>query len=265
MRWILATLLILWATICSARLPTVNGTNTALHGDNTFATTSGLPLANGTNTFTTVIAFPGGATFTNITTPYLPTPVAFQYDANGNLIFDGARGFGYDDEDRLTTITTTNFWRTQFFYDGLSRKRVLRESAWNSTGWATQSETRYVYDGLLILQERDSNNMPLVTYTRGLDLSGTMQGAGGIGGLLARTDSKGSVFYHSDGNGNVTALVDAQQTLEARYLYDPLATCSANGDRWPKPTITASPAKNGTTPAFTTMAAGFTSRTCNGG
>jgi len=35
------------------------------------------------------------------------------------------------------------------------------------------------------LQERDANNGPLITYTLGLDLSGTMEGAGGIGGLLA--------------------------------------------------------------------------------
>jgi hypothetical protein len=59
------------------------------------------------------------------------------------------------------------------------------------------------------------------TYTRGTDLSGSFQGAGGIGGLLARTDRKGSFFYHSDGGGNVTALVDNQQTLVGRYLYGP--------------------------------------------
>jgi RHS repeat-associated protein len=73
------------------------------------------------------------------------------------------------------------------------------------------------------------NDTPLVTYTRGRDLSGTMQGAGGIGGLLARTDngllaignSGAHAYYHADGNGNVTALVDASQIVVARYLYDP--------------------------------------------
>ena len=47
---------------------------------------------------------------------------------------------------------------------------------------------------------------------RGPDLTGTLQGAGGIGGLLARTDmgqwiagsAFATAFYHSDGNGNVT-------------------------------------------------------------
>ena len=97
---------------------------------------------------------------------------------------------------------------------------------------------RYVYDGNVVIQERDGNNVPLVTYTRGADLSGgfpglragrdagdlggRFQGAGGIGGLLARTDSAGTTaFYHADGNGNVTCLLEGIQTVVAQYLYDP--------------------------------------------
>jgi hypothetical protein len=46
----------------------------------------------------------------------------------------------------------------------------------------------------------------------GKDLSGSLQGAGGIGGLLARTDmnslwtqpANAHAFYHADGNGNIT-------------------------------------------------------------
>jgi RHS repeat-associated protein len=70
--------------------------------------------------------------------------------------------------------------------------------------------------------------LPLVTYTRGRDLSGSLQGAGGIGGLLARTDMAlaiynrpASAYYHADGNGNITALINSQQVLMAKYLYDP--------------------------------------------
>jgi RHS repeat-associated protein len=48
-----------------------------------------------------------------------------------------------------------------------------------------------------------------------------LQGAGGVGGLLARTDIKGTIYYHSDGIGNVTTLFDKYQSLEGRYLYDP--------------------------------------------
>jgi RHS repeat-associated protein len=73
----------------------------------------------------------------------------------------------------------------------------------------------------LILQERDINNRVLVTYTRGRDLSGSIGGAGGIGGLLGRTDANGSAFYHADCLGNVTALINSSNILVGQYLYGP--------------------------------------------
>jgi RHS repeat-associated protein len=36
---------------------------------------------------------------------------------------------------------------------------------------------------------------------------------------LGRTDANGSTYYHADGSGNVTALIDSQQTMAARYMY----------------------------------------------
>jgi RHS repeat-associated protein len=72
-----------------------------------------------------------------------------------------------------------------------------------------------------VLQERDANNLPTVTYTRGIDLAGGLQRAGGIGGLLARTDFQGTVFYHADAGGNITALIDGYQNLVGCYRYDP--------------------------------------------
>jgi len=51
-----------------------------------------------------------------------------------------------------------------------------------------------------------------------------LEGAGGIGGLLARTDhgSGETAYYHADGNGNVTALVnEEEEVIMAGYQYDP--------------------------------------------
>ncbi len=54
-----------------------------------------------------------------------------------------------------------------------------------------------------------------------------MEGAGGIGGLLSRSHgySAGNWsthnYYHADGNGNVTYLVNSSQTRSASYRYDP--------------------------------------------
>jgi RHS repeat-associated protein len=65
-----------------------------------------------------------------------------------------------------------------------------------------------------------------------------LQGAGGIGGLLARSDNTQMIigsptahaFYHADGNGNVTMLINSYQAIVAKYLYDPFGnTLSLSG------------------------------------
>jgi RHS repeat-associated protein len=73
-------------------------------------------------------------------------------------------------------------------------------------------------------------------YVWGLDLSGSMQGAGGIGGLLQASQNTGggvpaAMLFVYDGNGNVTALVDAADgSVVARYDYSPFGmTVLADG------------------------------------
>src|SRR5207247_8797055 len=145
---------------------------------------------------------------TNSVTVNLPATVGCVYDLNGNLTSDGTRGFDYDDENQLIRVTVTNSWKSELTYDGRMRRRIRKEFTWSGT-WAQTTEVRYIYDGMLVIQERDVNNLPTVNYTRGHDLSGTLQGAGGIGGLLARTDAANgqAAFDHADGNGHVTATV----------------------------------------------------------
>jgi len=180
------------------------------------------------------------------------------YDRRGNLVsrtFSGDRSleYDYDQECRLAGVQTdtsstpeASRFRVEFVYDGQSRLRIKRDYIWSgsstsggqesageldSGGWMLSAEVRYVYDELLIVQERSSSNTPMVTYKRGRDLSGTLDGAGGIGGLLARSHgySAGNWtyhnFYHADGNGNVTALVNSAGTLQASYIYDPYGRC----------------------------------------
>jgi RHS repeat-associated protein len=57
----------------------------------------------------------------------------------------------------------------------------------------------------------------------GEDISGRLQGAGGIGGLLATTansDSKTENWMHFDSNGNVIRVSNALGKESARYQYD---------------------------------------------
>ena len=214
------TLTLSGATPVPATSVTVNGQTAQTYGDFTFAQTN-LSLVNGNNSFTNIAQNIYGSTLTNTFTANLPVSDILQYDSNGNLTNDGTLSYSYDSENELTNVFVAGSWRTDFIYDGLGRRRITKDFAWVSGSWTKTNATRYIYDGYLILQERDKNNNPLVTYTRGLDLSRSVQGAGGIGGLLARTDANGSTFYHADGNGNITSMMDGNENIVARYLYNP--------------------------------------------
>jgi RHS repeat-associated protein len=197
---------------------TVNGNPAQTNGDFTFAS-AGNSISSGTNTFTIIAANVYGTNVTNTLTVNLPATVVLQYDANGNLTNDGTRSFYYDAENQLTNVLVTGQYQEVFVYDGMGRRRIKTNYTWQGA-WMVTNVTRYIYDGNVVIQERDTNNNVLVTYTRGLDLGGSLQGAGGIGGLLARTDTNGTTYYHCDGNGNVTALIDGNQNIVARYEYD---------------------------------------------
>ena len=207
------------ATPVPATNVTINGVAAQTNGDFTFAGGSNT-LADGPNLFIIIAQNQYGVAATNGFVLSLYTNVALQYDANGNLTNDGRRVFSYDAENQLTNVFEGNAWRVGYVYDGFGLRRIRRAYGWQGGGWQLTNEIHYVCDGPLVIQERDANNNVLVTYTRGLDLSGSLTGAGGIGALIARKDSNGTTYYHSDGNGNITALTDANGNMVARYEYD---------------------------------------------
>jgi RHS repeat-associated protein len=189
---------------------TVNGQPAYTYRDFTFASSNAFSLADGQNLFTNVARnYYGTNSVTNLLNVNLPATVTLQLDANGNLTNDGLRVFSYDTENQLTNVLVTGQWQQSFLYDGLNRRRVVRDYVWQGGVWALTNEMRYIYDGASVIQEWNSNNTAQVSYARA--------GAG----LLARTDSGGAVYYHADGNGNITALIDTNQYMVGRYLYDP--------------------------------------------
>ena len=209
------TLTVMGTTTPIATNVTVNSSNAVIYGDSTFAATNMPP---GTNYM--ALALGNGLAATNSVTVNLASNAVFQYDGNGNLTNDGLRNFVYDDENQLIQVSVSNQWMSQFVYDAAMRRRIRKEYSWQSGSWAETNEIHYVYDGNVVVQETSSNDVVLVTYARGMDLSGSLQGAGGIGGLLARTDTNGPTYYHADGIGNIMILVNASQVPVAKYLYD---------------------------------------------
>jgi RHS repeat-associated protein len=243
------TLTVAGTTTSQATSVTVSGTGLSfgaatLYGDATWAR-PGAGFTSGNNSYTANATDSYGRSSSDTVSVNLPATNTFAYDLNGNLRTNGTRVFDFDDENQLITITESNAWKSEFVYDGKLRRRIRREFTWSSGSWLQTNEVRYVYDGNLAIQERwfytnISTTIPAqtVTYTRGRDLSGALQGAGGIGSLLARSESGLSTinsplstsFYHADGNGNVTCLVNTNQITVAEYLYDPFGkTASQSG------------------------------------
>jgi RHS repeat-associated protein len=220
------------STTSPATNVTVNTALAVLYGDTSFASTN-QPWISGNNTYMAVAKDVYGRQSTASITVSLAGTNSYSYDLNGNLLTDGNRSFAYDDENQLISVWKTNVWRNDFVYDGKMRRRIERDYYWNAgtSGWQQTNEVHFIYDGNLVVQERDANNTPQVTYTRGNDLSGTLQGAGGIGGLMARTanplavnpetSTTATAYYHADGNGNVTCLIYPSGMIAAKYLYDP--------------------------------------------
>ena len=159
------------------------------------------------------------------------TPESFGYDADGNLTHDGKWSYTWDGENRLialqslATIPDAAKRRLQYMYDEAGRRIFAQLLEWNTNtlSYAVVTEQRYWYDGWNIIGRSDLATTLVQNFVWGSDLSGSLQGAGGVGGLLMVDDSKGaSDFYAYDGNGNVLGLVNANDgTLAAQYDYGP--------------------------------------------
>jgi RHS repeat-associated protein len=84
-----------------------------------------------------------------------------------------------------------------------------------------ETTKRFVYDGWNVVEEQTVAQASRY-YVWGLDLSQSLQGAGGIGGLIVRVESATTHNFLHDGNGNVGQLINAATgALDAHYEYDP--------------------------------------------
>jgi RHS repeat-associated protein len=155
---------------------------------------------------------------------YVPRePETFKYDADGNLTNDGRWSYVWDGENRLIQMSVnTNVgpqYQLNFAYDYQGR-RIQKAVAIGGAGVYTND---FLYDGWNLVATLNPQSSILASYVWGSDLSGSMQGAGGVGGLLEVINyGSGTNFVAFDGNGNVAALVNAANgTLSANYDYGP--------------------------------------------
>jgi RHS repeat-associated protein len=156
------------------------------------------------------------------------TQEAFTYDDDGNLTSDGRWNYTWDAENRLIrqiSNTAADAPRyMEFEYDWQARR--IGKKVWNNrTGTGAPAKTlKFVYDGWNLIAVLDGTFGLEQSFLWGLDLSGSEQGAGRVGGLVKMTsyDQATDCFVAYDGNGNVVGLVNAANgNVVARYEYGP--------------------------------------------
>ena len=138
------------------------------------------------------------------------------YDADGNQSEWNGYGLQWDPENRLYCG-----WR-----NGSEVYSAFRD--WNGRAFCEIEETFYadrVFDGWNPVFERAFDiysELPLseTVYVWGTDLSGSLRGAGGVGGLLAVNRDGDWYVPLYDANGNVTAYVSEGGSVVAEYEYD---------------------------------------------
>jgi RHS repeat-associated protein len=107
------------------------------------------------------------------------------------------------------------------------RHRRVKKKVFNMATSTVTSERKFIYDGWNVIAETDGGGTIKRSFAWGLDISGSAQGAGGVGGLLQIHDYEQTktLFPCYDGNGNIGALINAEGTaagtIEASYEYSP--------------------------------------------
>jgi RHS repeat-associated protein len=138
--------------------------------------------------------------------------------------------YTYNAENRLIAAgpetPTDGATRVEFVYDYMGRRVQKIVYVYGSATWQVQKEILFVYDGWNVAQEitREGGSDASRYYVWGLDLSQSVQGAGGVGGLLAAVDSSLTYHYLYDSNGNVGQVINAGDgSVAAHYEYDPFS------------------------------------------
>ena len=183
-----------------------------------------------------------------------------QFDPDGNRLEDARNRYTWNADNNLIRVDAKDgSLRLDYIYDHQSRRTVRIETTNPGKDNESRRTTYYLYDDWNLVADVSAvtGHRSGVTgeeagavryYTWGRDLSGSLQGAGGVGGLLAISkvnpgaDERGgaqpepsvrdrrsqtlnlkleTLFPTYDANGNVGQLIDNAGTIVAAYSYDP--------------------------------------------
>jgi RHS repeat-associated protein len=207
----------------------------ALQADNadggkyTFASIVGVVNPPGTNTPDLVSTASG-----SVYAP--PQQETLTYDDDGNLVSDGRWQYTWNGENRLIKaeelVSPTNRLPNVVEYTYDHRGRMIWKTVASPTTPPVKAIT-YLWDDYNIITEAIAqDNATNTTYNIwGLDLDGILQGAGGVGGLLAVVKDSATYVPAWDANGNIIEYSADDGMIVAHREYDPFGgTIVATGD-----------------------------------
>ncbi|MBP9854381.1 MAG: DUF1080 domain-containing protein [Candidatus Omnitrophica bacterium] len=133
--------------------------------------------------------------------------INYTYDSNGNMKTRGVTNYGYDFENRLSSVSggipLGGRVNATYLYDGLGRR--IRKTV-------NSAVTKFVYDGDRVIEERNSSGGLIAEYVYGA----------GLDEVLVMTRATGERYYYIyDGLGSVIQLTNAQGQVVESYSYDP--------------------------------------------
>jgi RHS repeat-associated protein len=129
----------------------------------------------------------------------------YTYDDNGNLTSDGTMKYAYDFKNRIVEVRNqgTNALVVQYSYDAFDRR--------SQKTVAGGPITKYLYDNLKIIEERDGTNAITRQYVWGNRLDN----------LLQEKTTSTTYSAHENSLGSIATLTNASGTVVERYQYDP--------------------------------------------
>lgn len=143
------------------------------------------------------------------------------HDADGNMTSDGTWAYTYDGENRMKSCSKAGVTIT-YAYDFMGRRVEMKASY--GTEWFFSK--RFIWDGWSLLADiwgdySATQNFTSVSfifsssYVWGIDVSGSVGGAGGVGGLALMYYNGRAFIPLQDGRGNIYGYYDTTEGKNA--------------------------------------------------
>lgn len=160
---------------------------------------------------------------------------SLSYDEDGNMTLNGDTRYTWNAENRLVatepTVPADGGKKIEYLYDYLGRRVKKSVYVYEIDHWTLTTDHLFLYDGWNLIEEitRTGGIDTSRYFAWGLDLSQSIQGAGGVGGLVAIIDGTSTYLPAYDANGNVGQLIaKTGSIMAANYTYDPFGKIIAS-------------------------------------